>query len=594
MKAACCQARRLFIGLVAVTVVSFALAPVLSAQGTDPGPRPPGTTPSPTSVCSTVVGIGNDKFNDSSFDNPFCFDQDQPPSSPPQPPATGAGQIIVNPGLPIDTMWFQALTVFSATAIVSSSITPPPTITGLGPSFNALSCFGCHSEPAVGGASPGAVTVNGRHVATTLPPGVPFTNVTQNPEFIAANADSASNTLPCFIVPPAGSGGCSGISLGDFPAPLNFSNGPVVEVRFVKAVASNVTANIDPVSAGAVANLFTIDTRTDNPPGCAIGQEPITAQILAGNAIFRTPTPTFGLGFVENTSDLTLRANAAALTSVKTGLGIVPGVFNRSGNDQTITRFGWKAQNKSLLMFAGEASNVEMGVTNELFPNERTTGNGANCTPNEQPEDQILGTTPQTDASQISSVLENNAVFMRLNGAPSQCDWTSTTTSGGVPVCLNLGTNALKGQCLFGSSAAATSEFCSTNFPGIPPYGIGCVLCHSDSLTTSNSAQPGLANQPFAPYSDFALHAMGHDGDGVTQGNAGPTQFRTAPLWGAGQRFFFMHDGRFFDLNDAVTKGHCPAGDTTTTPNESCGVINNYLGQSPGNETLILEFVRSL
>jgi di-heme oxidoreductase (putative peroxidase) len=184
-------------------------------------------------------------------------------------------------------------------------------------------------------------------------------------------------------------------------------------------------------------------------------------------------------------------------------------------------------------------------------------------------------------------------VFMRLNGNPSQCDWTSTTNSSGVPVCLALGNNALKGQCLFGTSAATTSEFCLSNFPDLPPYGIGCVLCHSDSLTTANSAQPGLANQPFAPYSDFAIHAMGHDGDGITQGNAGPTQFRTAPLWGAGQRFFFMHDGRFFDLNDA-TLGHCPPGDTTTTPNESCAVITNYQGLTPANETLILQFMRSL
>jgi hypothetical protein len=126
MKAACCQARRLFIGLVAVTVVCFALAPVLSAQGTDPGPRPPGTTPTPTSVCSTVVAIGNDKFNDPSLGNPFCFDQDQPASSPPQPPATGAGQIITNPGLPIDTMWFQALAHRLTLSVASAAIPSQP------------------------------------------------------------------------------------------------------------------------------------------------------------------------------------------------------------------------------------------------------------------------------------------------------------------------------------------------------------------------------------------------------------------------------------------------------------------------------------
>ena len=595
MKAASSPSSRLFGGLVVVTVLCLALTAKLTAQGVDPGPRPPGTTPFPPSVCGIVAAIGNDKFNDAAFNNPECFDIDQPPSNPGQPPAAGAGQVINGAVGNLGTMWFQALTVFSATAVVSSTITPPPTITGLGPSFNALSCFGCHAEPAVGGASPGIVTVNGKTVASTVFPGVRYTSVLQNPEYQASIADGASNTLPCFIAPPTSSGGgCPGISLGDFLAPLNFSNGPVEEVRFVNAVTATATPNVDPVSKGAVADLFTIQTRGDNPPGCLIGQEPITGQILAGNAIFRTPTPTFGLGFVENTPELELVNNSFLNQAVKTSLGITSGVFNRSGNDQTITRFGWKAQNKSLLMFSGEASNVEMGVTNELFPNERTTGNGSNCTPNEQPEDEILGTTPQTDASQISAALENNAVFMRLNGNPSQCDWTSTTNASGTPVCLPLGNNALKGQCLFGTSAATTSEFCLSNFPELPPYGIGCVLCHSDSLTTANSAQPGLANQPFAPYSDFAIHLMGHDGDGITQGNAGPTQFRTAPLWGAGQRFFFMHDGRFFDLNDVVVKGHCPPPDITTTPNESCGVITNYLGLSPANETLILEFLRSL
>src|SRR5438132_1664033 len=58
---------------------------------------------------------------------------------------------------------------------------------------------------------------------------------------------------------------------------------------------------------------------------------------------------------------------------------------SRTGNDGTITRFGWKAQNKSLLIFAGEAYNVEQGVTNELFPNERETD--PSCQYNDTPED---------------------------------------------------------------------------------------------------------------------------------------------------------------------------------------------------------------
>ena len=62
MKAACSQSSRLFGGLVIVTVLCLALAPSLTAQGVDPGPRPPGTTPFPPSVCGIVAGIGNDNL----------------------------------------------------------------------------------------------------------------------------------------------------------------------------------------------------------------------------------------------------------------------------------------------------------------------------------------------------------------------------------------------------------------------------------------------------------------------------------------------------------------------------------------------------
>ena len=599
MKALRSQSGRLFSGLVVVLIVCFALTPILSAQGVDPGPRPPGTT-TVANVCAIALA-GNDKFNGSGngFSNPFCFDIVQPPSKPPAPPAAGAGQII-DPAAAgqLNTMWFDAITVFSATAIVSTTSNPPPTIVGLGPSFNALSCFACHAEPTVGGASPGVVTVNGNRVASNVSQGVQYGGVANNPEFIASGADGATNTPPCFIV-PSGAGGCSGISLGDFGAPLNFNNGPVVEVRFPAGFtpATN-NSDVDPVDPGAVADLFTVMGRSDAPSGCTIDQEPISQELEAGNAIFRTPTPTFGLGLVENTPELELVQNSALGAVAKSGLGISSGVFNHIGNDQTITRFGWKAQNKSLMMFAGEASNVEMGVTNELFPNERTTGNGPNCTPNPQPEDQVLGTTPITSPSQISSVMQNNSVFMRLNAAPSQCDFASGTSGGGglgTPICNQLSNAALQGQCFFGTAATGpASAFCSAATGGLPVYGIGCVLCHSSSLTTANSNTPGLGNQTFAPYSDFALHAMGSDGDGVSQGQANGNQFRTAPLWGAGQRFFFMHDGRYFNLDDAV-KGHCPPSDTTNTPNESCDVISTYKNTlTTAQKTLILEFLRSL
>src|SRR6202008_1335609 len=91
----------------------------------------------------------------------------------------------------------------------------------------------------------------------------------------------------------------------------------------------------------------------------------------------RIPTPLFGLGLVENIPDDYLENALADNKALKQSLGI-SGEFNRIGNDGTIPRFGWKAQNKSLLIFAGEAYNVEQGVTNELFPNARETRNGCN------------------------------------------------------------------------------------------------------------------------------------------------------------------------------------------------------------------------
>src|SRR5207244_4974951 len=102
------------------------------------------------------------------------------------------------------------------------------------------------------------------------------------------------------------------------------------------------------------------------------------------NAIFRIPTPVFGAGLIEGISDQAILDNKTANANVKRLLGI-SGRENREGNTGTITRFGWKAQNKSLQLFGAEAYNVEQGVSNELFPDEREQSQG--CQFNSTPED---------------------------------------------------------------------------------------------------------------------------------------------------------------------------------------------------------------
>src|SRR5207245_2438548 len=272
---------------------------------------------------------------------------------------------------------------------------------GLGPTMNLGSCGGCHLHPALGGTSPPV-----------------------NPQIAFANKNGAANTVPSFIT----------------------LNGPVREARFVR--------NPDGTPDGGVHDLFTIAGRAD-APGCKLAQPDFGQELARRNVIFRIPTPVFGAGLIEQIPDKMILANQANDAPMKRSLRIhgrpnivlaghtISGQANNNGNDGTVARFGWKAQNKSLLLFSGEAYNVEMGITNELFQ------------------------TP--------------------------------------------------------------------------------------TLNTGNAAVAALRNQAVNLFSDLLVHDMGPGlADGVTQGQAGPREFRTAPLWGLGQRLFFLHDGRTSDLLEAI------------------------------------------
>ena len=92
-------------------------------------------------------------------------------------------------------------------------------------------------------------------------------------------------------------------------------------------------------------------------------------------------------------------------------------------------------------------------------------------------------------------------------------------------------------------------------------------------------------------YSDLLVHNMGVLGDGIPQGTAGANDFRTAPLWGVGQRIFFLHDGRTGDLLEAI-RAHASGGADTTS--EAVQVINNFNSLSGSQKQDILNFLRSL
>jgi CxxC motif-containing protein (DUF1111 family) len=146
---------------------------------------------------------------------------------------------------------------------------------------------------------------------------------------------------------------------------------------------------------------------------------------------------------------------------------------------------------------------------------------------------------------------------------------------------------------------------------------IGCANCHSPNLTTAASPFTGMSNVTYHPYSDFALHHMGSQlADGISQGVAVADEFRTAPLWGLGQRLFFLHDGRTADLvqailahgnggNDQVTVQDYeqfnangvwfqPFVQAQTNASEAQAVVNKFKALSTWQQTDLLNFLRSL
>src|SRR5262249_37277623 len=124
---------------------------------------------------------------------------------------------------------------------------------------------------------------------------------------------------------------------------------------------------------------------------------------------------------------------------------------------------------------------------------------------------------------------------------------------------------------------------------------IGCVHCHTPSFTTgakiasgsSTSPSAALSNQTANLYSDLLVHHMGKGlADGITQGGAGPDEFRTAPLWGVGQRIFFLHDGRTTNLVEAIR-------DHQSDGSEANEVIKRFIRLTTQEQQDVIDFLRS-
>ena len=399
---------------------------------------------------------------------------------------------------------------------------------GMGPVFNADQCFICHSQPQIGGSSP-----------------------RENPAHVVAHRLGGNNFVPGFEHP----------------------EGAFREVRF--------KYKPDGTRDGGVHSLFTVQGRSDAPE-CELHQPDFRHEHERHNLAFRIPLQLFGLGLIEAIQDRAILANMNADTERKRALGI-EGHPNRVANNGVISRFGWKAQNASITMFAGEAYNVEMGISNDLFPAARSEDEHCNLA--YEPFD-----VPRSEPTLYDNPLKIMPAwlmfteFMRLVDAPRPAPMTTV---------------ALRGRQLF--------------------FEVGCSLCHTPSLHTAGVANPqtpaqeigshvgALRGQTVNLYSDLLVHHMGANlADNIVQGEAGPDEFRTTPLWGLGQRLFFLHDGRTSDLLVAIrdhrSEAHSdgaanPERDSASPsyrPSEASSVVFRFEQLSESDKQAILDFLRSL
>jgi hypothetical protein len=444
------------------------------------------------------------------------------------------------------------LTLGSPTDPAKGNLVTQTNSSGLGVRFNGDQCTACHNQPAFGGSG-GFMVPNPQ--APTAQQRLP-----ENPMFdLIPHRKGAANYVPTFIQ----------------------RYGPIREVRFVRKP--------DGTPDGGVHQLFTVVGRSDifpdgQPNSCTANDLPpfdFETEHRRNNVRFRIPLQLYGLGILDGIQDREILERQLASAVIREELGI-KGIPNRSANDGTITRFGWKAQNKSIMIFAGEAYNVEMGVTNDLFP--QATDESPNCTANKSEPNDIFRNDPSDSRNQgfnnplhILPDWQMFAIFMRFLDAPQPVTFSAS---------------ALHGQQLFGTE------------PHNP--GIGCVGCHTATMSTQpQSETEALQNMTVHPFSDLLIHHMGKGlADDITQGKATGDMFRTTPLWGVGQRIFFLHDGRTNDLLDAIHAHESHASDCDDDshrsgsgcygPSEANTVIQRFKQLSASDKQAILDFLRSL
>ncbi len=231
----------------------------------------------------------------------------------------------------------------------------------------------------------------------------------------------------------------------------------------------------------------------------------------------RVANQMIGLGLFEALDESTLLAFADENDSDGDGISGRPNyVWDEAAQNTRIGRFGWKANQPSLLQQSAGAFLGDMGLTSTLFPNDECTSAQNDCltAPN--------GGSPEvTDESMRKVVLYTSTLAV-----PARRNWTDQTV--------------LQGKQLF--------------------VEVGCASCHIPKMTTGTHPDYAvLSHQVIRPYTDLLLHDMGEGlADGRPDFLATGNEWRTPPLWGIGLfqtvngHTNYLHDGRARNLEEAI------------------------------------------
>jgi CxxC motif-containing protein (DUF1111 family) len=281
--------------------------------------------------------------------------------------------------------------------------------------------------------------------------------------------------------------------------------GTIAELR---AVGRNEQGELTPlhVSGETLHQLFSVPTH-----GCQVGI-PDNAVVIAR----RIPIPLFGAGLVEAIPDGALLAREDPTDDDGDGIsGRAARIVDVATGQIRVGRFGWKAQHATLLAFGADAYRNEMGITNDLFPDELASGVHPDrmriCDPIPDPEDIRDPRTNRRGIDNFESFMKFLAPLARQ--APDAA--------------------ARSGERVF--------------------HAIGCAACHVPVQMTGRHTNRLFDNQAVELFSDLLLHDIG-TGDGIAQGAALATEIRTPALWGLRTRRPLLHDGSATTIEDAILK----------------------------------------